>query len=141
MDFFECYRIIKVHQKTSLPLITLTRSCTMYCLFSFNSEQMCFVHVLLNALDLDAKGKTVKIVIEGSSVKLVPQLEQETNPFHAMYLEAREKNLIAGVCKACSSKMGVLSEVKDSGLPLLDDMSGHPSMESFIQQGYTIITF
>lgn len=113
----------------------------MYCLFSFNSEQMCFVHVLLNALDLDAKGKTVKIVIEGSSVKLVPQLEQESNPFNAMYLEAREKNLIAGVCKACSSKMGVLKEIKESGLPLLDDMAGHPSMESFIQQGYTIITF
>lgn len=113
----------------------------MYCLFSFNSEQMCFVHVLLNALDLDAKGKTARIVIEGSSVKLVPQLEMESNAFHPLYLEAREKNLIAGVCKACSSKMGVLSDIKDSGLPLLDDMNGHPSMEYFIQQGYNIITF
>lgn len=113
----------------------------MYCLFSFNGEQMCFVHVLLNALDLDAKGKTVKIVLEGESVKLVPALEEESNPFHALYIEALEKKLIAGVCRACSSKLGVLKEVTESGLPLLDDMAGHPSMENFIQQGYTIITF
>jgi len=113
----------------------------VYCLFSFNGEMMCFVHVLLNALDMKAKGKEAVIVMEGASVTLVPELENPANTFHALYEKARKAGLFAGVCKACSAKLGVLDAVMESGLPLLDDMSGHPSMEAYASQGYTIITF
>lgn len=110
-------------------------------LFAFNGEMMCFVHVLLNALDLRAKGHQPRIVFEGAAVKLAPELHRESNPFHALYLKAREAGLVAGVCKACSSKLGVLDEVVATGLPLLDDMQGHPSMSGFLERGYRIITF
>lgn len=113
----------------------------MYCLYAFNGELMCFVHVLLNGLDMKDKGKKPAIVIEGAAVKLVEELEKESCPFHALYMKAREANIIEGVCKACSAKMDVLETVKASGLPLLDDMSGHPSMAAYIDKGYTIITF
>lgn len=113
----------------------------MYCLYAFNGELMCFVHVLLNALDMAEKGKKVAIVFEGSAVKLVQELEDEKNPFHVLYMKAKSKGLIDGVCKACSAKLGVLDSVEASGLPLLDDMMGHPSMASYIEKGYTIITF
>ncbi|QGY39278.1 cytoplasmic protein [Pseudodesulfovibrio cashew] len=102
---------------------------------------MCFIHVLLNALDMREKGKEATIVIEGAAVKLVQELEQESCPLHALYVKAKEAGLIDGVCKACSAKLGALDAVKASGLPLLDDMSGHPSMAAYMDRGYTIITF
>ena len=41
-------------------------------LFAFNGELMCFIHVLLNALDMNKKGYEVKIVIEGSGPRKKP---------------------------------------------------------------------
>ena len=113
----------------------------MYCLYAFNGELMCFVHVLLNALDMKAKGKEAIIVFEGASVKLVPELEKPDTPFSNLYFKAKEAGLIEGACKACSAKMGVLDAVKEAGLTLLDDMSGHPSMAAYMDKGYTILTF
>jgi hypothetical protein len=43
-------------------------------LVAFNGEFMCFVHVLLNALDMKERGYDVKIVIEGAATKIVPEL-------------------------------------------------------------------
>ncbi len=113
----------------------------MYCLYAFNGELMCFVHVLLNALDMNEKGTECTIVFEGSAVKLIPELESGKTPFSPLYFKAKEAGLIDGACKACSSKLGVLDAVQESGITLLDDMSGHPSMSSYIARGYTIITF
>lgn len=85
-------------------------------LFAFNGELMCFVHVLLNALDMNEKGYEVKIIIEGSATKLIPELAKENNPIHNLYAKAKDIGLIDGACKACSNKMGVLGSVKSEGL-------------------------
>jgi hypothetical protein len=37
--------------------------------------------------------------------------------------------------------MGTLEAARQEGLRLLDDMSGHPSIESYRRQGFEIITF
>lgn len=113
----------------------------MFALFAFNGELMCFVHVLLNALDMKAKGKDAKIIIEGAAVKLVGELEKESCPFNAIYRKTKDAGLIDGVCKACSAKLGVMESVEASGLPLLDDMMGHPSMTAYTDKGYSVITF
>jgi len=110
-------------------------------IFAFNGELMCFVHVLLNAIDMNDKGHDVKIVIEGSATKLVPELAKEDNPMHRLYQKAKGLGLIDGACKACSNKMGVLEAVKAEGLRLLDEMSGHPSMARYGEEGFEIITF
>ena len=41
-------------------------------MFVFNGDPMCFIHVLLNAIDMHEKDYDVKIVIEGASTKLLP---------------------------------------------------------------------
>lgn len=110
-------------------------------LFAFGGEPMCFIHVLLNALDMSKRGYEVKIVIEGAATKLVPELGKEGNPMFQLYEKAKGLDLIDGVCKACSSKMGVLEGVKLQGLRLLDEMSGHPSMALYRENGFEIITF
>jgi hypothetical protein len=53
----------------------------------------------------------------------------------------REKKLIDCVCQACAAKMGALDGVKEQGLPLSNEMKGHPSLAEYIERGYELITF
>ncbi len=110
-------------------------------LVAFNGEMMCFVHVLLNALDGREKGHEVTVVVEGTATRLIPQLAAEDHSMHGLYRQVRDQGLFAGVCRACSHKMGVLSEVEKTGLNLLDDMKGHPSLSRYVEQGYQVLTF
>lgn len=110
-------------------------------LFAFNGELMCFVHVLLNGLDMKEKGWNPGIVFEGASVQLVEQLSATGNPFHELYGRAKSEGIILGACKACSAKLGALEAVEAEGLPLLDDMKGHPSIQAYMEKGFEIITF
>lgn len=110
-------------------------------LVAFNGEPMCFVHVLLNALDMHAQGYDVKVVIEGSATKTAVTLDDPSARFSNVYREVREKGLIDCVCKACAAQMGALPGIEAQGLPLCAEMKGHPSLARYIDAGYTIITF
>jgi hypothetical protein len=112
-----------------------------FVLFVFNGDPMCFIHVLLNALDMNNKGHEAKIIIEGAAVKLVPEMVKHGNPLNGLWNKNLEAGLVEGVCKACSNKLGVLDAAKEQSLNLLDDMSGHPSMAEYRDKGYEIITF
>lgn len=104
--------------------------------YAMREEKMCFVHVLLNALELHESGHEVKIIFEGMSVKLPSILTAEANP---LYQEALDKNIVAGVCRVCSKMMGVLEENEKLGLELLNDMRGHAGMKSYIEDGYEVV--
>lgn len=112
-----------------------------YALFAFNGEAMCFVHVLLNALDLAARGHEVQIVVEGAACGLVPKFTEAGSPLAPLWRQARDKGLVAGVCRACAAKLGTLTAAEAQGLPLLADMQGHAGMGGFLDRGFTIITF
>ena len=109
--------------------------------FAFNGEAMCFVHVLLNALDFHSNGTDVKVIIEGSATKLVEVLADPSQPFANLYQQVKEKGLIDCVCQACANKMGALDAAIAQGLPLCSELKGHPSMRKYIEQGFEIITF
>jgi hypothetical protein len=110
-------------------------------LVAFNGEPMCFVHVLLNALDMKERGYEVKVVIEGSATKLADELGDEEKPFANLYLDVKAQGLIDCVCQACSQKMGALQGVAAQGLPLCKELKGHPSLAKYMEQGYEVITF
>lgn len=112
-----------------------------FAMFVFNGDSLCFVHVLLNALDMKAKGHEAKVILEGASVKLIPELVKVENPLNGLWKKNLEAGLVEGVCKACSGKLGTLEAAKEQGLTLLDDMSGHPGMAAYRDKGYEIITF
>lgn len=112
-----------------------------FAMFVFNGDPLCFVHVLLNALDMKAKGHEAKIILEGASVKLIPKLVKPENQLNGLWKKNLEAGLVEGVCKACSGKLGTLEAAKEQGLTLLDDMSGHPSIAAYCDKGYEIITF
>ncbi len=112
-----------------------------YALFVFNGDPICFIHVLLNALDMKEKGNESRIILEGASVKLLNELYKPGNPLNKLWEKALDLNLVQGVCKACSSKLGTLKDAESHGLTLLGDMSGHPAMLEYIKDGFEIITF
>ncbi len=108
-----------------------------FVIFAFNGNPTCFVHVLLNALDLHEKGMDVKVVLEGEAVTLVKTMVESKNP---LFKKVVDLNLIDCVCKGCSAKLNVLEYNENSGLPVGGEMSGHPSFSSYIEKGYQIIT-
>jgi hypothetical protein len=112
-----------------------------YALFAFNGDPMCFIHVVLNALELKKKDYEVKVIVEGSATKLANQFENPDNPFYEQYQRLRDLGLIDCFCKACSNKMDSLEEVKKLKFETCDELMGHPSMARYIKEGYTIITF
>ena len=107
-------------------------------LYAMRGEQMCFMHVLMNAMDLHQAGHEVKVIFEGASVKLPPVFEEEKTP---LYLKAKEKGLIAGICKACSKVLEVYEANVATGLPLLDDMNGHAGVKLYIDDDFQILVF
>lgn len=110
-------------------------------LFVFNGDPMCFIHVLLNALDMKEKGINGRIVIEGAATKLLPELEKGGNPLNGLWKKVNAAGLVDGVCKACAKKMGTLDNAVSQGLALIDDMSGHPSMSAYMNKGFEVISF
>jgi len=110
-------------------------------LLAFRGESMCFVHVLLNALDMREKGFDVAVILEGAATKAAAELADEAAEFHDLYVQVRQSGLIDCVCRACSFKMGVLDNLEKQGLPWGTDMKGHPSLARYLEEGYEIITF
>jgi hypothetical protein len=110
-------------------------------LFAFRGEVICFAHVLLNAMEYARQGYDAKIVIEGEATVTIREISKKDSPFYDLYQKVKSNGLIDCVCMACASKMGSLDSVKAEGLRLNDEMSGHPSMAGYSDQGYEIITF
>jgi len=109
-------------------------------IFAFKGNPICFVHVLLNAVDLHEKEGEVKIILEGEATKLIVELRNLEHPLHALYEKVKKLGLIDAVCRACAVKMGVLEDAEAEGFRIADDMAGHAGMAPYIEQGYEIVT-
>lgn len=107
--------------------------------FAFNGDPMCFMHALLNVLEMKDKGHDVKLIIEGSATGQVKELAEPGKPFANLYERAKTEGLIDCVCKACSNKMGALESAQEQELPICGELSGHPSMARYIKAGYEIV--
>ena len=105
-------------------------------IYAMRGDKMCFVHALLNALDLHAAGHTAKIVFEGQSVTLPKMLAEENN---ALYARALKAGLVAGVCLACSKQLGVYEDNERLGLTMLNHMSGHAGIRPYVEAGYDVV--
>jgi len=113
---------------------------TKTAIFAFKGNPICFVHVLLNAIDLHEKKGEVKIILEGEATKPIIELCEPDHPLHKLYDKAKKLNLIDAVCRACAVKMSALAAAEAENLRIADDMAGHAGMAPYIKQGYEIIT-
>ncbi len=110
-------------------------------LFAFQGDPVCFIHVLLNALDLAGRGHQATIVMEGSATALIPAMAGAEHPLHGLYSKAKNQGLFAGVCRACATKLGVFDAALAAGFTPLDDMNGHPSVARFLDDDFEVLIF
>ena len=113
---------------------------TKTAIFAFRGDPVCFVHVLLNSIDIHERGGEVKIVLEGEATKLIVDLPKPGHPLQALYRKVKSLNLIDGVCRACAVKMAALAAAEAEGLRIIDDMAGHAGMAPYIGRGYAVVT-
>jgi hypothetical protein len=110
-------------------------------LFAFNGDPMCFIHVLLNTLDMYEKGYDVRLVIEGSATKLISPMDNQGHPLNDLYRSVKDKGLVHCVCRACANKMGTLNSAESQDLPVCGPMKGHPSMGDYMEEDYEVLIF
>jgi len=110
-------------------------------LFAFRGDPLCFIHVLLNSIDMNQRGQEGKIILEGESVTLVGQMAEPGHFLNQLYEKAKSMDLFLGACKACATKLKALEAVEKEGIPLIGEMAGHPAMGEYTAKGYQVITF
>jgi hypothetical protein len=79
-----------------------------------------------------------ELVFDGAGTEWIPELEDEEHDFHGLYGEVRD---YVNVCDFCADAFGVGDAVDDSGVERIDEYDGHPSVRSFVADGYEVITF
>ena len=110
-------------------------------LFAFRGDPLCFIHVLFNAIDLQKRGRQGSIVLEGEAVTLVALMSKPDHFLNTLYKKAMDLGLFYGACKACATKLKAVETIEEEKIPLIGEMSGHPSMGEFMDKGYQTLTF
>ena len=110
-------------------------------LLAFEEKEMCFVHVLANALDMKEKGFEVKVILEGAATATAAHMGKGDSPFASLYTEVKDAGLIDCACLACSKKMGAFEELEKQGITFKGEMKGHPALADYMAEGYQVITF
>ena len=83
-------------------------------------------------------GDDVRLVFDGAGTEWIPELEDQSHDFHGLYAEVRDT---VNVCDFCADAFGVSDAVDDSEVPRIDEYDGHPSVRSFVEDGYEVVTF
>jgi hypothetical protein len=86
----------------------------------------------------ETDGDEVEVIFDGAGTQWIPELEAEDSDYHELYLAIRDD---AAVCDYCSGAFGVADAVEDAGITVLGEYDGHPSIRSFVDDDYEIITF
>ncbi len=111
----------------------------------FTDEPCKLNHAFMQALDLEARGHQVRLLLEGAGTRCLAEREGR---FGELFAAARERGLLAGACRTaaggCSTgdpARDVVSAAAEQGVPLLDDMDGHASLGPYVAEGFEIVVF
>lgn len=107
--------------------------------FVFRKDLGTFVHVMLNAIDMKEKGHEALIILEDKATALLFEVIQKNRSSSDLFEEVVKKGLVSGICRACSFKTESAHIAEEFKLNLIGNMNGHPSMQDYINKGYTII--
>lgn len=97
------------------------------------------VHALLYAQEVHDAGGEAQVVLDGAGTLWLPRFEDPEFPYAALYQQVRDAGLIAGACDYCAGAFGVKDKVEASGLSLVNEYQGHPSLVSLIRGGYQVV--
>lgn len=84
-------------------------------------------------------GQEVTLIFDGAGTKWVGELSDPDHKYNGHFESV--KGEVQGACAYCARAFGVKDEVQESGVELLGDFEGHPSLATLVAQGYQVITF
>lgn len=87
---------------------------------------------------VETEGDNVEVIFDGAGTQWVAELEDSESDYHDLYSAIRDE---AVVCDYCASAFGVDEAVEASGLTLVNEYEGHPSIRELVDDDYEIITF
>jgi len=86
----------------------------------------------------ETDGDEVTVVFDGGGTQWIPELIDEDSDYHELYQAISDEAI---VCDYCAGAFGVEDAVDESGLTLVNEYEGHPSVRDFVADGYEVITF
>lgn len=96
-------------------------------------------NALTSAKEFKEAGDEATVIFDGAGTKWVPQLSDPDHRLNGDY--EKVKDSIAGACDYCAGAYGVKEKIKKTDIPLLEEYSGHPSLQRLVSEGYQVITF
>ena len=96
-------------------------------------------NALTSAQEFKEAGDEATIVFDGTGTKWIPKLSDPDHKYNRAFESVRDQ--VAGACSYCANAFGVKDEVKETGVTLLGDYKGPPSLHTLLSQGYQVITF
>ena len=103
-------------------------------------------HALMYALDLHAKGHTVKLILEGEATGMMSEIGVSGSRRGTLLRQACDAGIVAGACQRASSGCAsddparkVADVARSHGIGLLSELDGHASIEPFVGEGYELV--
>ncbi len=98
------------------------------------------LHALLYARELQRAGIPAKIVFDGAGTVWLREFSDPQHKYHGLFREVMEAGLVDAACAYCAQAFNVVEAVQAVGVPLVDTADGHPSLATYILQGWTPLT-
>ena len=97
------------------------------------------VNAMITAKELKESGDEVALLFDGAGTKWVGVLSEDEHRYHRLFQDVRDR--IVGARAYCARAFGATEDVEEAGVELLDDFEEHPSLRSFLADGYHVLTF
>jgi hypothetical protein len=96
-------------------------------------------NALTSVREFKEEGQEVTLIFDGAATKWIGELSDPDHKYSGHFESVKDD--IQGACAYCARAFGVKDEVQESGVELLGDFEGHPSLAKLVTQGYQVITF
>ena len=96
-------------------------------------------NALTSVREFKQEGQEVTLIFDGAGTKWIGELSDPDHKYNRHFESVKDE--IQGACGYCARAFGVKDEVQESGVELLGEFEGHPSLAKFVAQGYQVITF
>jgi hypothetical protein len=96
-------------------------------------------NALTTVREFKEESQEVTLIFDGAGTKWIGELSDPDHKYNRHFESVKDD--IQGACAYCARAFGVKDEVQESGVELLGDFEGHPSIANLVSQGYQVITF
>jgi hypothetical protein len=97
------------------------------------------LHALLYSKELKEGGYDVALIFDGAGTGWAEKMQDPANKLNSLFVSLKSAGVTEVVCDFCAGAFKVKDKIKGSGLPLVAEYQGHPSLKKWIDQGYQVI--